>query len=66
MSYLLPGPLLVALREAGIADESTRRVVINIQAGEIPQVYIERYGDKSLLKVVQTLAGIEITREEEG
>lgn len=52
-----------ALRAAGIADPHTRRVVIDFPMGKAPVVYIERWGDDKLLSVVQTLNGVEITRE---
>jgi hypothetical protein len=52
-----------ALRDAGIAPEGTRRVVIDLQAGQPAKVHIERFGDERLLKVVQALDGIEIDRE---
>jgi hypothetical protein len=54
--------VLEALREAGLADDNTRRVVIDIQAGYAPVVYIEKFGDESLIKVAQAVAGVEVTR----
>lgn len=66
MAKITADPLLAALREAGVADNDTRRIVIDIQAGHVPVVYIERYADVRLLSVVQTLAGVEIIRDEGG
>lgn len=55
-----------ALRDALIplvGDVSTVcRVVIDIQAGSAPIVHIERLGDASVIDVVRTLQGVEITR----
>jgi hypothetical protein len=58
--------LFEALQAAGIADQATRRVVIDVQAGEAPVVHIERYGDRELIDVIRALGGVEITREESG
>jgi hypothetical protein len=57
-------PLIAALREAGIADDNTRRVVIDLRPGHLPVVHIERFGDDKLLSVALALGGVEITREE--
>jgi hypothetical protein len=56
--------LIKALTDAGLCDDDTRRVVIDIQAGELPRVFVEKFGDERLIDVIQTLAGVEITREE--
>lgn len=61
MKQIVDVTLLPALREAGLADENTRRVVIDLQCGHVPIVHIERIGDDKLLNVVQTLAGVDIT-----
>jgi len=66
MAKVSADPVFGALHAAGIADNNTRRVVIDIQAGHLPVVYIERFGDEQLLNVVQTLQGVEITRDEGG
>jgi hypothetical protein len=57
-------PLFASLREAGIADENTRRVVIDIRGDAVPIVHIERYGDSELINVIRTLAGVEINRRD--
>jgi hypothetical protein len=62
--FCKPNMLLEALVTAGIADRLTRRVVIDIQEEHVPVIYIERYGDRQLINVIQTLNGIEIAREE--
>ena len=41
--------------------ESIRRVVIDALAGHVVVIHVERFGDERLLKVVQTLSGVEIT-----
>ncbi len=66
MAKVISDPLVQALRDAGIADDNTRRVVIDIQVGCLPLVHIERYGDDRLLSVVRGLSGVEIKREEGG
>jgi hypothetical protein len=55
---------LEALRAAGLADENTRRVVIDLQCGHVPIVHIEKIGDERLLSVVQALGGVQIARVE--
>lgn len=66
MARVIADALFPALREAGIADLYTRRVVIDIQTGRPPVVHIERFGDTNLLQVIRALEGVEIKREEEG
>lgn len=63
MARIMPDLLLEALRAAGITPDDTRRVVIDIQAGHIPIVHIERFGDESLLSVIRALEGVQIKRE---
>jgi hypothetical protein len=62
--------LFEALMAAGLADKTTRRVVIDINTNEPVMIYTERYGDERVIEVVQTLSGIEVTyaspEEEEG
>jgi hypothetical protein len=53
-----------ALCAAGLADKTTRRVVIDIQAGHAAVVHVERWGDERLLDVVRALEGVQISREE--
>lgn len=71
-SYLLSSELLAALADlAGIEAGMIRRIVIDIQAGDVPMIHIERFGDDKLLRVVRALDGIQITTsdtktEEEG
>lgn len=55
--------LLEVLREAGLADSNTRRVVIDIQTGKGVIVHTEQWGDEKLLSVIEALRGVEITRE---
>lgn len=51
-----------ALVQAGIADELTRRVVIDIPVDGFPIIYRESLGDARVLDIVPTLAqgGVEI------
>ncbi len=53
-----------ALVAAGVfrEDEVIRRIVIDAQADEPVVMHVERYGDERLLKVAQTLEGIEISQ----
>lgn len=48
------------LKDHGIADNDTRRVVIDIRVGQIPMIYTERYDDESVIKVVEALSTVEI------
>lgn len=52
--------LFAALKAAGLADDNTRRVVIDIgHTGQPPVIYTERYGDESLIEIVRAV-GAEI------
>jgi hypothetical protein len=54
--------LLEALRELTGADPSSiKRVVIDIQSGSLPMVYVDLFGNKSLVDVIRTLDGIEVS-----
>lgn len=64
MAKLSADPVMQALREAGIADDNTSRVVIDLKHGHLPAVHIERHGDDKLIDVVRALAEVEITRKE--
>ena len=64
VAFMTIEPTEQALIDAGIADENTSRVVIDIQVGHLPKVYIERFGDDKLLEVVKTLDGMKIVRED--
>lgn len=57
--------LLTALRAAGIVDDPAmvRRVVIDIKAGHVPTVYVERYGDEQLVKVIEALSTVEVVKD---
>lgn len=52
--------LFAALKAAGIADENTRRVVIDISVTNVVMVYVEKYADTRIIEVVTQLEGIEI------
>ena len=54
-----------ALVEAGIVQENTARVIIDVNRGSIPILYIEQYGDTRLLNLVKDLDGITISRDKE-
>lgn len=58
--YLHANAMFAALEAAGICDTSTQRVVIDIQAGAIPIIYIQKLADERLLNVIPTLEGVEI------
>jgi hypothetical protein len=64
--YSNPTPaILNALRPLLNMDPNdVSRVVIDIQAGRIPVVHIERFVDDSVIDVLRTLDGIEIERKE--
>ena len=62
---LLGQKLIDALTEAGIANDLTTRVIIDIRANEVPVIYIERLGDTRLLEVVPVLAEHRINFNEE-
>jgi len=50
-----------ALRdELGIDINNVRRVVIDIQVGELPVVHTEQYVAGDLIRIVRTMKGVEI------
>ena len=53
-------PLLDALRNAGIATDKTRRVVIDIQVACAPVVYLEQYADEHLIQVIEAMSIVDI------
>lgn len=64
MAIMISDHWLSALEAAGIADENTARVIIDLQCGHIPKVYIERIADDKLLEVLKTLEGFEVSRSD--
>lgn len=54
--------LLAPLREVGLCDDDTVRVVIDIRAGHIPVIYTEEFAgrDRDLLSVVTALGGAKV------
>ncbi len=64
MAKLTADLVMQALQDAGIADDNTSRIVIDVRHGHRPVVHIERHGDDKLIDVVRALAGVEITRKE--
>jgi hypothetical protein len=52
-----------ALADLGIIEDINlvRRIVIDAEEGHAVKIYVERYGDERLLKVAQTLDGVEIS-----
>lgn len=52
--------LFQALQKAGLADDMTRRVVIDIAVDNVVQVFIEKFADSRVINVVTKLEGIEI------
>lgn len=57
--------LLAALAKlTGGSIDDVARVVIDIKAGELPMVYVSRFGDTSLLEVVQAMCDVEINQKE--
>ncbi len=52
--------LLAALVAAGLCDDDTKHVVIDINAGEIPVIYTEKFASQDLLSVVTALGGVQV------
>lgn len=44
----------------GHSTKTVRRVVIDIQSGEPPTIYVERYDEGRLVNVIQALKGVEV------
>ena len=57
-----------ALADAGIIHEPkrVRRVVIDCQPGEVPIIYVERFGDERLVELAPLLTGIELREAPRG
>ncbi len=53
-------------RALGIDRNYVRRVVIDIQAGEPVTVHVQMLGDESIIEVIETLSGLDITRVIDG
>jgi hypothetical protein len=58
--FVLSDDLIGQLREAGIADEDTTRVVIDLRAGELAVVYCERVGTRSLIEVMAAMSRVAV------
>lgn len=56
--------LLQALRELGIDTEQTARVLIELQSGEVPRIYVTMFADPQVARVVSALrhGEVEIVR----
>lgn len=52
-----------ALREAGLSDNQTRRVIIDIDVNCAVVIYTEKYGDEKILDVVRTLGKDDVKTE---
>lgn len=50
---------------AGIAPETVRRIVIDLEAGSPGRLYIEAFADDAILGVSINKLGIEVVSEEE-
>ena len=48
--------MIEALVNAGIVDNNTRRLIIDVPLDGIPVLYTEKYGTASLLEIVPVLA----------
>lgn len=62
MKHIISGDQLAqALIKAGIIPENTRRVVIDITAGQAARLYVEEYGTEALLDLIPpNIEGAEI------
>jgi hypothetical protein len=57
-------PLIAALREClGLDMNMTRRVVIDIESGKAPVIYVELLTDKTVINVIEALSSVEIERK---
>lgn len=63
MAFVHGRKVMEALLAEGIADNQTRRVVIDIPVNDMVTIYTERIGDERVLKVVEALASVEVRRE---
>lgn len=67
---LLATDVLSALVAAGLCDDDTKRVVIDIKAGDIPVIYTEKFAspEQDLLLVATALGGVQVQvrKAEEG
>lgn len=58
MAKITSKPVIEALRAAGIADDNTRRVVIDIGVNCLPIIYVEKYGDARIIEVVEAIGTV--------
>jgi hypothetical protein len=60
--------VLQALVDAGVIreEDKIRRVIIDLDVGEIAKMYVERFGDERLLGIAVNLNGGYIVRYESG
>jgi hypothetical protein len=56
--------LFDVLVKAGIADHETRRVVIDLRAGDLAVVYCEKYGTRSLIEVLEAMTSVVVRAAE--
>ncbi len=51
-----------ALVAAGVirATDRTRRIVIDLNLGDVARIYVERFGDERLLDVALSLDGVQV------
>lgn len=66
MAALIGRELIRRLKEAGIADEMTTRVIIDIPVNRPVRIYVEKVGDTHLLDVLPAIINHphEVVREE--
>lgn len=63
VKFILSDEFVKQLKELGIIDDNTRRVIIDAQVGHIIKIHLEKFGDERLLNLVHTMDGIEILAE---
>lgn len=45
-----------AIQDSGIADGNTTRVIIDMQAGHFPQIWVQKVGDEKLLNLIEIIS----------
>lgn len=57
-STAVPDELLNAVREYGIDPSNVRRLIIDIQSGEVPVIHVELFSDDRSLEILRSVAPI--------
>lgn len=55
--YFMSAEFCAALRAMGIEPNDARRIVIDIQSGNLPVIYVEYFADNRMIELAKLMAG---------